>query len=108
MLPAGTHRGEASANKPDNPHGSVRDGSHISQQDQRRAAKTERRDRGALLQAPGGRIKRKRRRLKKAEPPKVIDPVTEYAQDVIEGRIPAGPYVRLACHRHISDLTRTS
>lgn len=32
------------------------------------------------------------------------DFVTEYAQDVIAGRIIAGPHVRDACNRHIKDL----
>jgi phage terminase large subunit-like protein len=35
------------------------------------------------------------------------DPVTEYANDVLDGRIIAGPWVRLACRRHLSDLERT-
>lgn len=35
------------------------------------------------------------------------DPVTRYAQDVLEGRITTGPWVRLACKRHLSDLERT-
>ena len=34
-------------------------------------------------------------------------PVTRYAHDVLEGRIIAGPWVRLACKRHLSDLERT-
>lgn len=59
-------------------------------------------------------MRRKRKRRKTTSPRKlpvvsnlkVNDPATEYAQDVIDGRIIAGPYVRLACHRHISDLAR--
>jgi phage terminase large subunit-like protein len=35
------------------------------------------------------------------------DPVSRYAADVIEGRIVAGPWVRLACKRHLADLERT-
>jgi phage terminase large subunit-like protein len=35
------------------------------------------------------------------------DPVTEYARDVINGAIVAGPYVRLACKRHMADLERS-
>lgn len=31
---------------------------------------------------------------------------TAYAQDVVEGRIPAGRYTRLACERHLRDLER--
>lgn len=33
-----------------------------------------------------------------------MDPVTQYASDVVEGRIVAGPLVRLACKRHLADL----
>lgn len=32
------------------------------------------------------------------------DPVTQYALDVAEGRIIAGPHVRDACRRHLNDL----
>lgn len=31
---------------------------------------------------------------------------TAYARDVVEGRIPAGRYTRLACERHLRDLER--
>lgn len=34
------------------------------------------------------------------------DPVTAYAQDVVEGRIIAGPHVRASCTRHLKDLDR--
>lgn len=34
------------------------------------------------------------------------DPVTEYASKVLEGDIPAGPYVIWACERHFRDLER--
>lgn len=34
------------------------------------------------------------------------DPVTQYALDVVEGRIVAGRWVRLACERHLRDLER--
>lgn len=34
----------------------------------------------------------------------VVDPVTAYARDVVEGRIVAGKPVRLACQRHLNDL----
>lgn len=33
-----------------------------------------------------------------------VDPVTQYAKDVGAGRIVAGPWVRLACQRHLRDL----
>lgn len=36
---------------------------------------------------------------------KPIDPVTEYAEDVIAGRIEACKWVRLACERHVRDLS---
>jgi phage terminase large subunit-like protein len=32
------------------------------------------------------------------------DPTTRYAQDVVHGRVVAGPYVRAACRRHLRDL----
>lgn len=35
---------------------------------------------------------------------RVKSPVTTYAEDVLAGRIVAGPYVRLACERHLRDL----
>lgn len=35
------------------------------------------------------------------------DPVTQYAVDVLAGQIIAGPWVRLACKRHLADLERT-
>ena len=36
----------------------------------------------------------------------VSSPATQYACDVAEGRIVAGPLVRLACERHLRDLDR--
>jgi len=36
------------------------------------------------------------------------DPVTEYANDVISGRIIAGPHVRASCKRHLDDLEKAS
>lgn len=35
---------------------------------------------------------------------KTLDPVTQYATDVTQGRIVAGHLVRLACQRHLADL----
>src|SRR5690606_4899809 len=35
-----------------------------------------------------------------------VDTVTQYALDVIEGRVIAGRWVRLACERHLRDLER--
>jgi len=34
-----------------------------------------------------------------------IDPVRSYAEQVLDGTIVAGPYVRMACQRHLEDLT---
>lgn len=34
----------------------------------------------------------------------VLDPPTQYAQDVVSGKEIAGPLVRLACQRHLDDL----
>ena len=42
----------------------------------------------------------RRARRKKAQ----LDPVTQYAQDVVDGKIVAGKLVRLACERHLRDL----
>lgn len=44
---------------------------------------------------------RARRKMKPAEPP---DAVTQYALDVVAGRIVAGILVRKACERHLADL----
>lgn len=35
-----------------------------------------------------------------------VDETTRYARDVVAGRVLAGPYVRLACQRHMSDIKR--
>lgn len=32
------------------------------------------------------------------------DPATQYARDVVDGKVVAGPHVRAACKRHLSDL----
>lgn len=36
----------------------------------------------------------------------MLDSVTKYANDVLEGKIIAGRYVKLACERHLNDLGR--
>jgi phage terminase large subunit-like protein len=38
------------------------------------------------------------------QPPPPADPVTQYALDVLAGRVVAGDLVRKACERHIADL----
>jgi phage terminase large subunit-like protein len=43
-----------------------------------------------------------RRELLVMTPP--LDPVTQYATDVLEGRVVAARLVRLACQRHLRDL----
>jgi phage terminase large subunit-like protein len=46
-------------------------------------------------------------RTKKASSPRSSersDAATQYARDVVDGRIVAGPLVRLACKRHLKDL----
>lgn len=46
-----------------------------------------------------------RRAKTSAAPPKrSTDPATQYAQDVVSGRIVAGPHVRNACRRHLRDI----
>lgn len=39
-----------------------------------------------------------------SSPARTSDRATRYAQDVVEGRIVAGPHVRNACRRHLLDL----
>jgi phage terminase large subunit-like protein len=46
----------------------------------------------------------KRERKRKA----AADPVTQYARDVIDGKIVAGRLVRLACERHLRDIQEGS
>jgi hypothetical protein len=50
---------------------------------------------------------RKKSRRRSAESrPTSVDPVTQYARDVVDGAIVAGRAVRLTCRRHLTDLTR--
>lgn len=46
--------------------------------------------------------------VKTARKQRSIDPVCGYAQDVLSGRVVAGPWVRLACKRHLEDLQKGS
>lgn len=41
---------------------------------------------------------------RKAPRPTSRDPVTTYARKVVSGKIKAGPHVRAACNRHLTDL----
>lgn len=45
-----------------------------------------------------------RRPATKRDDAALPDPVTAYAEDVLAGRIVAGPHVRGACRRHLADL----
>lgn len=47
-----------------------------------------------------------RRKPVRATVPPPMDPVRQYAEDVIAGRIIAGELVRLACERHLRDLEK--
>lgn len=47
-----------------------------------------------------------RPRTKQQPPAPPIDPTTQYARDVVDGRIVAGRAVRQACQRHLTDLGR--
>lgn len=50
-----------------------------------------------------------RRRARASRPsrrPDDLDRTTAYAWDVVEGLVPAGSYVLMACQRHINDLER--
>jgi phage terminase large subunit-like protein len=51
-------------------------------------------------------MKRKTKKRSKVQRQTPADPATQYARDVIDGRIVTGPYVRLACKRHLADLER--
>lgn len=48
------------------------------------------------------RAGKRRASSRRAAPPE--HPTTAYALDVVEGRVVAGPWVRLACKRHLEDL----
>lgn len=48
--------------------------------------------------------KPKARRGRPTRASKTVDRVTAYAQDVLAGRLIAGPHVRAACARHLRDL----
>ena len=37
----------------------------------------------------------------------MIDRVTKYARDVVDGKETAGRYVKLACQRHLDDLEKS-
>lgn len=52
--------------------------------------------------------KRRAGQSKKTQPPNtsIDDPATAYAQAVVDGEIVAGPHVRAACRRHVTDLER--
>lgn len=41
---------------------------------------------------------------KKTKPPAILDSVTTYAQEVVQGKRVAGPHVRAQCTRHLRDL----
>ena len=38
---------------------------------------------------------------------KIVDRATQYARDVLDGKIVSGEYVKLACKRHIDDMERS-
>jgi phage terminase large subunit-like protein len=50
----------------------------------------------------------KTRRTKNSSAAAPKDPATQYARDVLAGRIIVGPYVRAACQRHCDDLTKST
>lgn len=50
-------------------------------------------------------------KARRGRPPKrtrIVDRVTQYAHDVLDGRIVAGPHVRDACRRHLSDVSEAA
>lgn len=54
----------------------------------------------------GSKRRSSRRFTRHGKRDKILDPVTQYATDVVDGRIIAGRPVRLACQRHLDDLDR--
>lgn len=50
------------------------------------------------------RTTQKKKRKMSSRTAAVDDRATDYARDVVAGRIVAGPYVRLACRRHLQDI----
>ena len=60
----------------------------------------------AVLDRPrkAAKAKKKAPRRRRAARVLTIDPVTQYARDIADGRIVAGRPVRLACARHLRDL----
>lgn len=46
--------------------------------------------------------------MRKKKTSSLTDPTTQYALDVLAGKIVAGPHVRAACNRHIDDLKNGS
>lgn len=47
-----------------------------------------------------------RTRTRSSSPPTIHDRATAYAEDVVAGRVVAGPHVRNACRRHLDDLVK--
>lgn len=45
-----------------------------------------------------------RRKKATPKPPKVLDGATQYAKDVVAGKVLVGRLVRLSCERHLADL----
>lgn len=56
------------------------------------------------MATPATRQRATKRRAVRPAPPKTRDQTSAYARDIVEGRIVAGPYVRLACKRHLDDI----
>lgn len=55
---------------------------------------------------PSLKTRPKRISAEPRRPRRPSDPVSRYARDVVDGRLAAGPLVRLACARHLTDLQR--
>lgn len=59
-----------------------------------------------MMSATRTRPRRTASKARRRPPSKVVDPVTQYARDVVSGSIMAGWMVRAACQRHLDDLQR--
>jgi len=56
------------------------------------------------MRAPQPRRRSKKMVRRRAAPRRPVGQATKYARDVVAGKILAGPYVRLACQRHLDDI----
>ena len=58
------------------------------------------------MSAPRAKLVAVPKAVKRAKVKTVVDACTRYADDVVSGKVVAGPLVRSACQRHLTDLER--